>query len=192
MLCACSHTIKLNEALADKIGGLMISDYNDAKRLTLSANSWPSRVVAGQKAAKFHYNAADSAECNETFELQYVTSANHPLLMKCIVDAHSSDVFDKMSSARAISQRLDGSVDRTQIDKIYVLCKIVSKIGDADEVYIGVAEPEERGASGMVKALKSALRHTFGDNGPDLVNQVSSIVTDGASRSMGIAADRTF
>jgi len=69
----------------------MISVYNDAKRLTLSANSWPSRIVAGQKASHFRFNA-ESDEGNEAFDLQYVTPANHPVLMKCIVDAYSSGV----------------------------------------------------------------------------------------------------
>lgn len=90
-----------------------------------------------------------------------------------------------MLSARAISLRLDGSVDRTQIDKIYVLAKIVTDNGYTEEVYIGVAEPEERGARGMVGALTASLKNTFGDKGPSLMKLVSSIVTDGASVNIG-------
>eukprot|EP00794_Sanderia_malayensis_P010342 gene10342-11418_t len=39
-----------NEKIANKIGALMLQVYNDAKKLTLSAYSWPSRIVASDLA----------------------------------------------------------------------------------------------------------------------------------------------
>ena len=102
--------------------------------------------------------------------------------MKCVVDAHSSGVLSKVLGARALSLRLDGSVDGTQIDKIFVSEKLVTDgCGEAERVYVGVAEPKERGAVGMVNARKEALVSTFGKNGQDIVNLASSIVADGAS-----------
>ena len=52
-------------------------------------------------------------------------------------------------------------------------------------MYLGVSEPEDRGASGIVNALKKAPKTTFGETGPDLLSSVSSIVTDGASVNIG-------
>jgi len=82
-----------------------------------------------------------------------------------------------------ISLRSDGSVDRTRIDKIFVLAKTVTDgRGEAEQVYIDVAEPKEWGAVGMVNALKLALTNTFGKEVEDVVNLASSIiVTDGTS-----------
>ena len=45
-----------NEKLANKMGALMLQVYNDAKKLTLSAYSWPSRIVATQMASDFIFN----------------------------------------------------------------------------------------------------------------------------------------
>jgi hypothetical protein len=45
--------ITANEKLANKIGSLMIHVYHDAKKLTLSANSFPGRLVAGDIANAF-------------------------------------------------------------------------------------------------------------------------------------------
>ena len=173
-----------NEALGDNIGSLMITVYNDAKRLTLSGNSWPSRVVAGQRAANFRYNTGDG-NAGDKFDLNYVTPANHRSLMKCIVETHAPCVLDKLVNCRAMSLRLDGSVDRTQMHKIYVLAQTVTDSGDAELVYIGVAEPDERGAVGIVNALKTSLKRSFGDKGVDLLNRMSSVVTDGASVNIG-------
>jgi len=57
--------------------------------------------------------------------------------------------------------------------------------GETELVYIGVAEPDERGAVGIVNALKTSLKRSFGDKGVDLLNCMSSVVTDGASVNIG-------
>ena len=84
---------KANEAVANKVGDLMVTVYNDAKKLTLSVHSWPSRIVAAQKAANFCYNIPD---CNKpshpAFDLQYVTPKWHSRFLACIVHAHLQDV----------------------------------------------------------------------------------------------------
>ena len=176
------------EAVANKVGKLMITVYNDAKRLTLSANSWPSRVAASQKSQKFKYNDTDNEkndELDEAFDLQYVTPANHHEFMACIVEAHCREVFENLLNARALSIRLDGSVDRTQIDKMYVLAKVINLSGDAEQMFLGVAEPQTRGAVGVLDAVKQGLRFSFGENATVLLELASSIVTDGASVNVG-------
>jgi len=48
--------LKVNEKLANKIGCLMIQIYNDAKKLTLSANTLPSRSVIANISTSFKMN----------------------------------------------------------------------------------------------------------------------------------------
>jgi len=133
--------------------------YNDdAKKLTLSVHSWPSRIVAAQKAANFCYNIPD---CNKTsqpaFDLQYVTPKWHSRFLACIVDAHRQDVLSRLLKSRALSLRLDGSVDRTQVDKIYILAKIIDECGNVGEMFLGAAEPDKRGAVGVLHAVNKAI-----------------------------------
>jgi len=45
--------LRANEKLAHRIAGLMFIVYNDAKRLTLSGYSFPSRAVVSQEACRF-------------------------------------------------------------------------------------------------------------------------------------------
>lgn len=172
---------KANETLANKIGRLMVTVFNDAKKLTLSAHSWPSRMVATQKAASF--NMCNTSE--PTFDLQYITPIWHSDFLGCIVDAHRQDILNKLIHSKALSLRLDGSVDRTQVDKIYVLAKIIDKNGAAEEVFLGAAEPEQRGAVGVLLAVKQALFTNFGSSALALLKHVSSVVTDGASVNIG-------
>lgn len=182
---------KGNEHIANKMGGMMVTVYNDAKHLTLSANSWPSRVVANQKAMQFKFNDRDlrdvsrKSDSQDQYDMQYLTPKNHRILLKCIANSHRSEVFNKLLNARAASIRLDGSVDRSQIDKIYLLCKVVAQDGDTQEFFLGIAEPSKRGAAGIFEALQAALTATFGEQGRHLLNLMSSVVTDGASVNIG-------
>jgi hypothetical protein len=175
---------KSNEALANKVGNLMITVYNDAKRLTLSGHSWPSRVVACQKGFRFAFNETQS-DITDQLDLQYVNPMCHGIFLKCITQAHSKEVLDTLMKSRALSLRLDGSVDRTQIDKIYVLAKSIDEKGESQQTFLGVAEPDQKGAVGIMNALKQALTTNFGDDGLKLLRRISSIVTDGASVNVG-------
>jgi len=177
------HISKANEKLANKVGGLMITAFNDAKKLTLSAHSWPSRIVAAQKASTFDYNSKDNDDVK--FDLQYVTPQSHSDLLRCIVETHRQDVLRMLIKSKALSLRADGSVDRTQIDKIYVLAKSVDEHGNARQVFLGTAEPQQRGAVGVVSAVKEALVTNFGKDGLTVLQNISSVVTDDASVNIG-------
>lgn len=179
------HVSKANEALANKVGSLMVSVYNDAKRLTLSGYSWPSRMVASQIAQCFQFNDAHIKSDDQHFDLQYISPNSHSTFLKCIVAAHAGQVLDTLLQSRAISLRLDGSVDRAQIDKIYVLAKCVTCKGDTQEFFIGLAEPDQRGAVGILNAVKESLITNFGTDGIKVLRRITSIVTDGASVNIG-------
>jgi len=62
----------------------------------------------------------------------------------------------------ALSIRCDGSVDRTQIDKIFVQLKSLNKMGKEEQYFLGAAEPEERGAKGICGAVETACINTVG------------------------------
>lgn len=93
----------------------LLQVYFDAKRLTLTANSWPARYVVGKASQNF-----DFAKSEETIprqlNLQYVNPPSHLTLLSCIVEAERNVIMDKIDKCLAMSLRIDGSIDRTQID----------------------------------------------------------------------------
>ena len=66
----------------------------------------------------------------------------------------------KIKNSTAISLRSDGippnySLDRTHVDKIYTLAKLIDKDGNESLIFVGVGEPLERGARGINTMIKS-------------------------------------
>jgi len=108
-----------NKQLADKIGGLILQVYNDAKSLSLSAYSWPSRIVAGELASRFDYNKPFENYTASSFDLQHVHLGFHRELLTSIVQSH-------LSTFRAeIQQCLAASILST-IDTVSVYCEWIS------------------------------------------------------------------
>jgi len=48
-------------------------------------------------------------------------------------------------------------IDRTQIDNIHVLAKVVTEKGDVELIFIGFEEPKNKGASGHYDAIQTAV-----------------------------------
>jgi len=69
--------IKGNELLANRIGSLLILVYNDAKKLTLSGNSFPGRAVAGMLAASFKFCDGEQFRNISDGDLQYLSPNGH-------------------------------------------------------------------------------------------------------------------
>jgi len=66
------------------------------------------------------------------------------------------------------------------------MAKSVSKAGNESLHFLGAAEPTERGAIGMLAALKMACCQALGDPTFDtLIRQATSLVTDGTSANTG-------
>ena len=107
----------------------------------------------------------------------------HAELLECIIAADKQRVIDKLLNSMAVSLWADGSVDRTQIDNVHVMSKTVTSDGDCENVFLGLAEPHERGATGYTGAINSAV--LFIMNWEELFPKVTSIVTDGASINGG-------
>jgi len=88
-------------------------------------------------------------------DLQYINPTTHNELLNSIVETDKPLLMNKLKTALAISLRVDGSVDRTQVDNIHVLAKIILKNGDSELVFIGFKKPIQKGAIGYYEVIKS-------------------------------------
>ena len=86
--------------LAVKVGGLLLHVYHGAKRLTLSANSFPSRVVVSRLAREFSFDDWSASDMPQ--DLQYLSPNAHSEFLKCIVKSDRNSLALKMSDALAI------------------------------------------------------------------------------------------
>ena len=161
------HISTANEELANKLGKLFLHVFNDAKKLTLSAYSWPSRVVASEMANHFSFNHPEN---NLKIDFQYINPASHRELLKIIVKSHSKTLSEHVKQAIALSLRCDGSVDRTQVDKLFVMLKIINDSAEEELVFVSAKEPSERGAEGLLNAVKAACKETSGESFPRSAN----------------------
>ena len=171
-----------NEKLANKMGTLMLQAYNDAKKLTLSAYSWPSRVVAAQIASEFIFN---DEQREVKLDLQYISPAYHRELLQVVVDSHRQTLANTIKEALASSLSCDGSVDRTQVEKIFTMLKIIDKDADKKLLFVGAKEPEKTGAAGCLNTLKDSCIETEAGMEFSIIQEISSIVNDGTNMNSG-------
>lgn len=153
--------------------------------MTLSAFSWPSRFVSAIAGNNFDFNDSGKPIIPSTINLQYVNPVFHLTLLSHIVK--SDDGFIKsLKNSIASSIRVDGSIDRTQIDKIYILLRTVAKDGSEKLNFLGIAQQKKPGAAGLMEAVKDAIITNHGSETYKYIMQtVSSIVTDGCSLNTG-------
>lgn len=165
---------KANKNQTDRIGKLMIQVYLDAKRLNLSANSWPSRYIAGEASNAYDSLNEGKNTIADGVNLQYVNPHGHLNLMTAIVKSHRGEFLRKINECFAISLRIDGSIDFTHIDKIYVMGKLINLDGSSELVFIGIGEQTQRFAEGLMLATIEALKVTVDD--PNLnLRKISSV-----------------
>lgn len=172
-----------NQKLSKKISGLLCTVYNDDKRGTSSAWSWPSNEVAHLKRNSLNiFNEFVPFIPNEG-ELQYITPINHRKFLKVFVEADRPNLTNKLKSCIAVSLRVDGSVDHNQNDNIHVLVKVVTNEGNPELIFLSFEESMSRGVRGYYDAVKKTVNQVIPWN--DLLGLMSSIVTDGASINSG-------
>jgi len=116
--------IKSKEKLADRIGSLMINVYGDAKKLTLSAHTYPTIVITGKLSSSFKFNHIIKENNIDTYDFQYLTLATHKdllitilialLITIAIVTSYRKQFsLKRMKDVLTISLRYDGLVDRS-------------------------------------------------------------------------------
>lgn len=106
------HISEANKERANYVGKLLLQVYTDAKKLTLSAYSWPSRFVASEAGQNFDFNSFQAGTIPKNLNVQYVNPAGHLDFLTVIVKS-DSDLEKKIETTLACSLHIDGSVDRT-------------------------------------------------------------------------------
>ena len=171
------------QQLANKIGSLILHVYNDAKCLTSSAFSWPSRVIAAKMAHDFDCNKPFESYSASNFDLQYIRPPVVQELLRTIVSADLPRIKEEIDSCIAASFHCDASMDQTQKHNEYMLLNTINKDGKQDLKFIGIGHVTEPGAAGHLQALKMGASDTVGfDKVLKVVNHVS---TDGEAKNTG-------
>lgn len=149
---------KRNQQQASYVGKLLIQVYTDAKYLTLAAWNWPARYVTNEASNAYQYGETKET-VPKNIKLQNVNPSTHLQLLSCIVESSIDELKHRIENCLAISIRIDGSVDRTQLDKIYVLAKIVNPQGSLELIFLGVHQQDDRGADGLLRAAFQAIEN---------------------------------
>lgn len=153
---------RANSERADYLGNLLINVFTDAKKLTVSGWNWPARYMTSEAGIAFRSNETQPT-IPPNINLSYINPPKHLEHLDCIVLSDYENMKKKMRDALAISLRVDGSVDFTQIDKIYVLCKIINPNGLLELIFVGIGEQIKPGAEGLLKAVTAAIHNLCGD-----------------------------
>lgn len=175
---------KVNKQQIDRVGKLMIQVFSDAKCLTNTAHTWPSRYVAGEASSTYDSLSQNKSIISDSINLQYINKPSHSMLMTSIVESDRHAFQQKIADCVAISLRVDGSIDFTHIDNIYVMAKLINADGSSKSVFIGIAEQSERLAKGLFKTVKAALTAAF-DESDTIFRKISSVCTDGINVNSG-------
>lgn len=164
---------------SNHIGKILIQVFMDAKILTSAAYNWPARYVANEASNTFDFSKSDQPIIPQNISLNYINPPQH--------EADRDNIKTMIQECLALSLRVDGSIDRSQKDKIYVLAKIVLKSGERKLVFLGMGEQTKSGAEGLFEATQNAMADMFTS---EFVNnyiwpKVSSICTDGTNVNTG-------
>lgn len=172
---------------ANHIGKIMIQVFTDAKLMTTAAYNWPARYVTNEAANAFIFNESASSIIPKNISLNYINPTQHHNMLKYIIEADHENIKTQIKQCLAISLRVDGSIDRSQKDKIYVLAKIISNTGEMKLIFLGMCEQLEPGARGLFKATLDAMINMFsrGFVYEIILPKVSSICTDGTNVNTG-------
>lgn len=177
---------KAKVQMVNYVGKLLIQVFLDAKRLNLSAYSWPARYVASTASSVYNSQNQSTETIAENIPLQYVNPPGHLELMTTIVKSYHNDFMKKINECWAISLRIDGSVDLTQVDKIYVMAKIINLDGSLELLFMGIGQQKQRKAIGLKNASMEPIGATIGTEDPKLIlSKVSSVCADGANVNTG-------
>lgn len=155
------HISEANKMYANHIGKLMLQVYTDAKRLTVSAHSWPARFIASECGLIFDFNSVRESTVPENINIQYVNPPGHLKLLTTIVNSWD-EIQSKIQNSLAFSIHVDGSVDKSQIDKIYILLKIVNTNGHLETLFLGIGEKVARGHQGLFDAVIKGMIDNVG------------------------------
>lgn len=175
------HVNKADEKQIEHVKKLLFDVFVDAKKISPAAHNWPSRFVGAEAGRAFEYSNPEAPTIS-----QYVNKPSHLELLSTIVRADKQNFQEKIRKSIASSIRIDGSVDRTQMDKIYIMLVLITEVGEKELVFLSVAEQTERGAKGLFDAVKKGIIDNCGEDLYYVImKNVSSICTDGTNVNIG-------
>lgn len=109
-----------NQRLFLKLTAHMFDVYNDAKRGTLSAWSWPSRYLTRCAASRVSVSEAFQPYEPKADEIQYVNPSHHHECLGCIADCGREQLVKSLDEALAVAVKVDGQVDAFQVTNKFV------------------------------------------------------------------------
>ena len=149
---------KTEENLYRKVLHNMYDVYNDSKRGTLSAWSWPSRRMARNAACIAENLKGEFLPYTPSLgDAQYTNPVHHRECLSCIADCGKEDLVKGLDQALAIAVKVDGHVDAYQTENKTVAVSYITNKGDLVTSFVSTEKPIERGARGMLGAVQNAF-----------------------------------
>lgn len=75
--------------------------------------------------------------------MQYDNPLGHLAMLNAIVKPYHSEFMDKLNNCWVVFLRIDGSVNISPIDKIYVMAKIINLGGSQELLFIGIGNKQK-------------------------------------------------
>ena len=88
--------------LTDKMGKLVVQLYNDAKCLSFSSHSWPSRVVASEIAHQFDFKSPFQSYDASFLDLQYVTPGSYEDILRMVIAFNAPRIIKVVDKCLAV------------------------------------------------------------------------------------------
>jgi len=167
-----------------KIAKMLLHVYNDAKRGTLLAWSYPSRHIAELIGQSIDIQSPHVNFVPTEADLQYVTPHCHREFLLDIVKTDRQTFKGVLNDSLVVSLRTDGALDKQKIGNKRVMAKVVSNTGETKTYYLGFSESDSRGAKGLYHAVQEGASLS-GISWDELFSKTSSVVTDGENTNTG-------
>ena len=177
---------KKEDKLYKKVLHNMYDVYNDSKRGTLSAWSWPSRCMARNAAcATENLKGEFLPYAPSLFDAQYTNPVHHRECLNCIADCGKEDLVKNLDQALAIAVKVDGHVDAYQTENKTVAVSYITNQGDLITCFVSSEKPTERGARGMLGAIQNAFNCIGWSWEDNTKKKICGITTDGKNANTG-------
>ena len=174
-----------NQQLFVKLTAHMFDVYNDAKRGTLSAWSWPSRYLTRFAASRVSVSEAFQPYEPKADEIQYVNPSHHRECLGCIADCGQEQLVKSLDEALAVAVKVDGQVDAFQVTNKFVAVSVVSANSFHCSKFVSSEDPSGEGGDGLVEAVKCSFDE-LGWTWAVAKSKLCGVTTDGASENTGV------
>ena len=123
--------------------------------------------------------------CLKLSQAQYTNPVHHQECLRFIANCGKEDLVLNLNEGWAASVKVDGHVDAYQTEKKAVAVTYVTKEGDLFTAFVSTEKPTERGARGVLGAVKNAFSILGWSWEEDAKKKICGITTDGESANTG-------